>query len=173
MKNIEEVKKDFEKKDSVFLICCHITNSKSLNLLRNLVDRIEERGYEFILSSHTLVPPDIIGRSSGFLYDKFNDKISIDPIMIFWTQVGNYKISSPYLSYGGITDETYVLGAVKNRTNDDYLDMLGWNFYMMTELAARGLLLMNQFYNLDGTKKHNKDLELPYPDLSKFEIYKK
>ena len=57
--------------------------------------------------------------------------------------------------------------------HDDYFDMLGWNFYMMPELAARGLLLMNQFYNLDGTKKHNQDLELPYPDLSKFEIYKK
>jgi hypothetical protein len=26
--------------------------------------------------------------------------------------------------------------------------------------------------NLDGTKKHNEDLELPYPDLSKYEIYK-
>lgn len=56
--------------------------------------------------------------------------------------------------------------------HDDYFDMLGWNFYMMPELAARGLLLMNQFYNLDGTKKHNEDLELPYPDLSKFEVYK-
>lgn len=56
--------------------------------------------------------------------------------------------------------------------HDDYFDMLGWNFYMMPELAARGILLMNQFYNLDGTKKSNKDLELPYPDLSKFEIYK-
>lgn len=56
--------------------------------------------------------------------------------------------------------------------HDDYFDMLGWNFYMMPELAARGLLLMNQFYNLDGTKKHNEDLELPYPDLSKYEIYK-
>jgi dTDP-4-amino-4,6-dideoxygalactose transaminase len=56
--------------------------------------------------------------------------------------------------------------------HDDYFDMLGWNFYMMPELAARGLLLMNQFYNLDGTKKHNQDLELPYPDLSKFEVYK-
>lgn len=55
--------------------------------------------------------------------------------------------------------------------HDDYFDMLGWNFYMMPELAARGLLLMNQFYNLDGTKKHNEDLELPYPDLSKFKIY--
>jgi len=57
--------------------------------------------------------------------------------------------------------------------HDDYFDMLGWNYYMMPELAARGLLLMSQFYNLDGTKKHNNDLELPYPDLSKFEIYKK
>jgi dTDP-4-amino-4,6-dideoxygalactose transaminase len=55
--------------------------------------------------------------------------------------------------------------------HDDYFDMLGWNFYMIPELAARGLLLMNQFYNIDGTKKHQKDLELPYPDLSKFEIY--
>lgn len=57
--------------------------------------------------------------------------------------------------------------------HDDHFDMLGWNFYMMPELATRGLLLMNQFYNQDGTKKSNPDLELPYPDLSKFEVYKK
>lgn len=56
--------------------------------------------------------------------------------------------------------------------HDDNLDMLGWNFYMMPELAARGLLLMNQFYD-GGEKKHNEDLELEYPDLSKFEIYTK
>ena len=56
--------------------------------------------------------------------------------------------------------------------HDDNLDMLGWNFYMMPELATRGMLLMNQFYNIDGTKKRNEDLELPYPDLSKFDIYK-
>jgi dTDP-4-amino-4,6-dideoxygalactose transaminase len=56
--------------------------------------------------------------------------------------------------------------------HDDNLDMLGWNFYMMPELAARGLLLMNQFYNIDGSKKQNPDLELPYPDLSKFDVYK-
>ena len=39
--------------------------------------------------------------------------------------------------------------------HDDHFDMLGWNFYMMPELATRGLLLMNQFYNTDGTPKHN------------------
>lgn len=55
--------------------------------------------------------------------------------------------------------------------HDDYFDMLGWNFYMMPELAARGLLLIQQFYNMDGSKKSNPDLELPYPDLSKFEVY--
>lgn len=55
--------------------------------------------------------------------------------------------------------------------HDDHFDMLGWNFYMMPELATRGLLLMNQFYNPDGSKKHNADLELAYPNLSKFPIY--
>jgi len=55
--------------------------------------------------------------------------------------------------------------------HDDNLDMLGWNFYMMPELAARGVLLMNQFYNLDGSKKSNPDLTLPYPDLSQFKVY--
>ena len=55
--------------------------------------------------------------------------------------------------------------------HDDNLDMLGWNFYMIPEIAARGLLLMNQFHDMDGNKKHNDDIELPYPDLSKFNIY--
>jgi dTDP-4-amino-4,6-dideoxygalactose transaminase len=56
--------------------------------------------------------------------------------------------------------------------HDDHFDMLGWNFYMMPELAARGVLLMGQFYNIDGTKKKMPDATLPYPDLSKFDIYK-
>jgi dTDP-4-amino-4,6-dideoxygalactose transaminase len=59
--------------------------------------------------------------------------------------------------------------------HDDDFDnnpVIGWNFYMMPELSARGLLLMNQFYNADGSKKGNEDLELPYPDLSKFKIWK-
>ena len=54
--------------------------------------------------------------------------------------------------------------------NDDF-DELGWNFYMMPEIAARGLLLMSQFYERDGSPRHNDDLELGYPDLSKFAIY--
>jgi dTDP-4-amino-4,6-dideoxygalactose transaminase len=56
--------------------------------------------------------------------------------------------------------------------HEDHFDMLGWNFYMMPELATRGLLMMGQFYNAaDGSKKHNPDIEHAYPDLSKFPIY--
>jgi dTDP-4-amino-4,6-dideoxygalactose transaminase len=57
--------------------------------------------------------------------------------------------------------------------HDDHFDMLGWNFYMMPELAARGLLLMSQFYDMQGRPMVYEDLELPYPDLSKYDIYKR
>ncbi len=55
--------------------------------------------------------------------------------------------------------------------HDDNLDMIGWNFYMMPELATRGSLLMGQFYTSKGKPIPNPDLELPYPDLSQFKIY--
>ena len=54
---------------------------------------------------------------------------------------------------------------------EDDFTMLGWNFYMMPEIAAKGLQLMGQFYKGDGSKVNNEDLELAYPDLSKFDIY--
>ena len=61
----------------------------------------------------------------------------------------------------------------RNQTSyhEDTFDMLGWNFYMMPEIAARGVLMMAQFYNLDGSPKNNDDLELKYPDLSKHKVY--
>jgi dTDP-4-amino-4,6-dideoxygalactose transaminase len=55
--------------------------------------------------------------------------------------------------------------------HQDNLDMIGWNYYMMPEIAARGLLLIGQFYDLEGRPKHNEDLTIPYPDLSRFEVY--
>jgi dTDP-4-amino-4,6-dideoxygalactose transaminase len=55
--------------------------------------------------------------------------------------------------------------------NFDDCPVIGWNFYMLPEIAARGLQMMTQFYNQDGTPKHNEDLCLPYPDLSKFKLW--
>jgi hypothetical protein len=43
---------------------------------------------------------------------------------------------------------------------------------MMPEISARGLLLITQFYETKtGKPKENDDLELSYPDLSKFKVY--
>jgi len=53
----------------------------------------------------------------------------------------------------------------------DKFDMLGWNFYMNPMIAELGLINMAKFYNADGTKREMEDIELPYPDLSKFLIY--
>lgn len=48
---------------------------------------------------------------------------------------------------------------------DSEPSVIGWNFYMMPEIAARGLLLMTDF------PEHNEDLSLPYPDLSQYKCY--
>lgn len=53
----------------------------------------------------------------------------------------------------------------------DHFDMLGWNFYLLPEIAARGLRDMQQFYDKDGNPKFNEDVEMAYPDLSAFPIY--
>ena len=57
--------------------------------------------------------------------------------------------------------------------HDDNFDMIGWNFYMPVMTATLGLHMIPSLYNMDGTPKHSDDLTLPYPDLSKFEIYTK
>lgn len=54
----------------------------------------------------------------------------------------------------------------------DHFAQLGHNFYMLPEIAARGLLLMPQFYNLDGSPRIMPDITLPYPDLSMFPIFR-
>jgi dTDP-4-amino-4,6-dideoxygalactose transaminase len=57
--------------------------------------------------------------------------------------------------------------------HDDSFDMLGWNFYLLPEIAAKGVRDIQQFYNIDGTPKEMPDITLPYPDLSTFPIYTK
>jgi dTDP-4-amino-4,6-dideoxygalactose transaminase len=53
----------------------------------------------------------------------------------------------------------------------DKFTMIGRNCYMMPQIAAQGLLLIQQFYNLDGTKIQNEDKKIPYPLLSQFAVY--
>lgn len=48
----------------------------------------------------------------------------------------------------------------------DIFDMPGYNFYLLPEIAARGLRDIEQFYYEDKPLS-NQDITLPYPDLSK------
>ena len=48
----------------------------------------------------------------------------------------------------------------------DNFDMIGWNFYMPVDTAARGSVLMMGM-------RDNKDVSEKYQDLSKFEVYRK
>lgn len=50
----------------------------------------------------------------------------------------------------------------------DAFDMIGWNYYMMPEIAARGLLLMSAFYDSGGNPICNEDITKEYPDLRGF-----
>lgn len=54
----------------------------------------------------------------------------------------------------------------------DAFDMLGWNFYMLPELAAMGYRLMRGFYDNDKPLQFS-DIKGVYSDLSKFKVYTK
>ena len=54
---------------------------------------------------------------------------------------------------------------------NDNFDLLGWNFYLLPELAAKGLRDMAQFYDEHGNPKQNEDIEKEYPDLSQCRVY--
>jgi hypothetical protein len=54
---------------------------------------------------------------------------------------------------------------------DDKFEMLGFNMYLLPEIAARGLLMMPKFYDGDGVPLPNADVEHEYPDLSLHPVY--
>tara|TARA_R110002020_G_scaffold19117_3_gene66471 strand:+ start:960 stop:1559 length:600 start_codon:yes stop_codon:yes gene_type:complete len=56
----------------------------------------------------------------------------------------------------------------RNSTNHlvDSFEMIGWNFYMPNDVAARGLVLMSGM-------GENEDIEQEYQDLSQFSVYQK
>jgi dTDP-4-amino-4,6-dideoxygalactose transaminase len=111
---------------------------------------------------------------------RFTHNMYIDNSLMCLSFTGPYKHLK--LGKGGaiITDDYAAMLWLKRARfsgrrecsyQDDHFDMLGWNFYMMPEIAARGLQLMTQFYDLNGNALDNEDLELPYPDLSQYEVY--
>lgn len=140
------------------------------------VDFYEVKG-KTIKGSYNLVGSNVWDSALSFTHNmyKTNTHMCISftgPYKHFKLSKGGAILTDDYDAYLWFKRARYS-GRRECSYHDDHFDMIGWNYYMMPELAARGLLLMNQFYNVDGTPKTNEDLELPYPDLSKYEIYKK
>ena len=130
-----------------------------------------------ITGSYQLEPTNVWDSALSFTADMYKPGTHMcvsftGPYKHFKLSKGGAILTDNYDAYLWFKRARYS-GRRETSYHDDHFDMLGWNFYMMPELAARGLLLINQFYNTDGTKKHNADLTLPYPDLSKFEVYTK
>ena len=128
-----------------------------------------------IKGSYQLEPTNVWDSALSFTADMYIPRTHMcvsftGPYKHFKLSKGGAILTDNYEAYLWFKRARYS-GRRECSYHDDHFDMLGWNFYMMPELAARGLLLMSQFYNTDGTKKINEDLELPYPDLSKFDIY--
>ena len=139
--------------------------------------KFEEMGGETLKGAYQLKPTKVWDSALRFTGDMYipNTHMCLSftgPYKTFKLSKGGAIITDDYQAYLWFRRARYS-GRRECSYHTDHFDMLGWNFYMMPELAARGLLLIDQFYKLDGGKKHQEDQELPYPDLSKFEIYTK
>lgn len=138
IKNIvsQLIKIDGSGLKEVFLIGCHIENENQEKLLRELVEFLEKNNKEFVLSSHTPIPQDIIEKSVGFIYDSANPVYKtweLDNYPKFYFETNDFKILSPYVSYGAIN--YYHVGAIKLINNGvkyllstDY-DIINWVEY--------------------------------------------
>jgi len=138
--------------------------------------KFEEVKGTTIKGAYQLKPTNVWDSALSFTYNMYKPKTHMcisftGPYKHFKLSKGGAILTDSHEAYLWFKRARYS-GRRECSYHDDNLDMLGWNFYMMPELAARGLLLMNQFYDSKGNPKTTQDLELPYPDLSKFEIYK-
>lgn len=98
----------------IHLIACHITNDIQLQYLRNLVESLHLKNKKFVLSSHTLLPLDIISKSVGFVYDSINPvykRWEFDNMPYYSYYTNNFEIQSQYISYG--SSDYYHVGAVR------------------------------------------------------------
>ena len=60
--------------DEIYLIGCHIENEVQERYLRELTSNLTKNNKKFVLTSHTIVPLDIVEKSVGYVYDSINPK---------------------------------------------------------------------------------------------------
>jgi hypothetical protein len=111
---------NFFKKDTVFILACHIRDFEQIDLLHNLCSWIKRSGYDYILSSHTKVPDHIVSESRAFLYDPNNKLVPVEnrdlsQRGVFYIKTNEFIIESPFFMHGG--DPCYAQAHVDNVYN--------------------------------------------------------
>ena len=177
MKNVYDITNEFEKRLAEYTGTPYVVtvdNQSNALFLALMYEKV--KGQEITIPSRTYpsVPCEIIhaGAKVKFKPGTHMCVSFTGPYKHFKLSKGGAILTDSEDAYFWFKRARYS-GRRECSYHEDHFDMLGWNFYMMPELAARGLLLMNQFYDSAGKPKTNPDLELSYPDLSKFEIYNK
>ena len=139
-KEIDELRKIIlgEYKE-VYLIGCHIENDTQLNMVKTLTNKLHDNNKDFIISTHTMVPQDVINKSKGFIYDSENPKYKIWDLpnkTKYVIDVGDFSIISPYVTYGRV--DYYHVGPLRQIINGinlvktmDY-DVIHWMDYDAT-----------------------------------------
>mgnify|MGYP001552455886 CR=1 FL=1 len=135
----------------------------------------EEMKDDFLCGAYQLKPTRVWDSALRFTRDMYipNTLMCLSftgPNKILKLGKGGAILTDDKKAYEWLTRARYS-GRRPKSYHDDHFDMLGWNCYLLPELAARGLLLMRQFYDELGGKKRNDDVKMKYPDLSKFSIY--
>jgi hypothetical protein len=136
-KQIDNIKNSaLSNKNEIYLIGCHIENEIQENYLRELTNQLISNGKKFVLTSHTVIPKDIVEKSVGFIYDSINPKYNtweLDGFPNFVFECEYFKLISPYISYGA--SQYYHVGvirlfinALKYLQNLDY-DVVHWLEY--------------------------------------------
>jgi hypothetical protein len=100
--------------EEIYLIGCHIENKTQENYLRELVSSLESKNKKFILTSHTIVPEDLIKKSVGYVYDSINPKYKtweLENFPKFNFDGGWFWLRSPYISYG--SSDYYHVGVIR------------------------------------------------------------
>ena len=137
----------------VAIILYYKTKKISEEYLRSLVNELYDLQKKIIISSHSLVPDDILKKCEGFVYDKENhqEDLTHRRNTIYWDTTEYFTIYSPFFYYGTL-EKSYCYAAAKLwMTGIDYAWNLGFDYAHIFEYDA--------IINIEEIKQNSEIIE--------------
>jgi len=108
----------------VYLIGCHISNPEGRSYLQDLCLKLHNENKDFVISSHTMIPPECISLSKGFIYNPENFTVKMWDLQtkgIYSYLTDLFEIRSNILGHGSGLDFYGVAGLNLLRNGMDLL----------------------------------------------------